>query len=1160
MTKLNSKLNYSEIEKKWQNYWKENEINKTTNDFSNGKKKFYILDMFPYPSGEGLHVGHPKGYIATDVYSRLKKMQGYNVLHPMGWDAFGLPAEQFAIKNKINPNIATEKNVKRYKEQLEMLGLNYDWEREINTTDPKFYKWTEWMFKQMYKDGLAYESFDPINWCPVCKTGLANEDLDGNACERCGTIVEKKKLRQWTIRITDYADRLLNDLEKLDWEPHIKELQRNWIGKSVGSEIDFYISPEIYGFDLKTIFDTNSEMFKTDRKRSVAIIRIKDTDKFIGFKKLNNNNCISIPGGGLEEGESSVTTAMREVKEEIGIENLKHICSLASFRGFENYELFEVNKDYKVLPSELDVKGFELVEFTKEEILKNDWPQVSYIFNNLERLEKINFKESKLKIFTTRADTLFGCTFMAISYTLAKEWIQNGWNTSEEIKNFINKLEQEEKERTIDFDMSKLEKEGIDTGIKAINPANDEELPIYIANYILSDYGTGAIMAVPAHDARDFEFAKKYNLNILPVIQVEHNKDSDILIDCGGIINEKYTEKYVEKYGPYIIEGHLINSQEFDGINSEDARIKITEKVGGKIVSKFKLKDWVFARQRYWGEPFPIVFREDENGSRKSYAVADKELPVVLPNVENYEPTDTGESPLANIRDFVEVYGFINNEGEFESIYSIKDENPTEFFGTGEDLLKKDQEITDRNVIDVIIKDNQENYYFIKDKNLGINLVGGGTDGENDIDAVKREILEETGFYDLEIVAKSKREIIWTGYHVNKKKNFKCIGYCYVVELKSEKRIESELEKGRVDGSHELVKIKREDCIDKINYQNHKVFFQDYLEGKFVSIKKFFRETNTMPQWAGSSWYYLRYIDPKNENEFVDKNLEKEWSPVDFYVGGAEHATRHLIYARFWHKYLFDKGLVNYDEPFSKLQTVGLIMAEDGKKMSKRYGNVVNPDDVIREYGADAVRTYEMFMGPFEKAISWNTNSIVGVSRFLERVYNLAENINNNFGEDNKEIERIINESIKKVGEDIEGFKFNTAIAQLMICLNTFEEELKKGNNISKKTLEDFIKLLAPFAVHISEEIWQNILGNNTSIHTTSWPVFNEEKIKKEEIEMSLQINGKFRGNFIIKADINDDDLKENIKELEIYKKYITDINQIKKIIIVKNKLINIVI
>ncbi len=836
------KLNYKEIEKKWQKYWEEKEIDKVSNNFDDKKPKFYILDMFPYPSGEGLHVGHPKGYIATDIYSRMKKMQGYNVLHPMGWDAFGLPAEQFAIKNKINPKIATANNVARYKEQIKMLGLNYDWEREINTTDPNYYKWTQWMFKQMYKDGLAYESFEPINWCPSCKTGLANEDLEGNKCERCGTQVEKKSIRQWVIKITHYADRLLEDLDSLDWEPHIKELQRNWIGKSVGSEIDFEIL---------------------------------------------------------------------EAKE-----------------------------------------------------------------NNL--------KENKLKIFTTRADTLYGSTFMAISYTLAKKWIEEGWQASKEIESFIDRLEKEEKERDIDFDMSKLEKEGIDTKIRAINPVNGVEIPIYIANYILSDYGTGAIMAVPAHDERDYEFAKKYGLEIIEVVK---SKD------------EKITE---EKISLYEGEGILTNSKEFNDIDSKEARIKITEKVGGKIVSKYKLKDWVFARQRYWGEPFPIVFAEDENGNRKSYAVANKELPVVLPDVENYEPTDTGESPLANIKDWVEVYGFINEDGEFES-----------------------------------------------------------------------------------------------------------------------------------------------------------------LEKSDPKAKLFFRETNTMPQWAGSSWYYLRYIDPKNDKEFINKELDKKWSPVDFYVGGAEHATRHLIYARFWHKYLFDKGYLSYNEPFKKLQTVGLIMAEDGKKMSKRYNNVVNPDDIVREYGADAMRTYEMFMGPFDKSVSWNTNSISGVAKFLERVYSLSFKVKDKLvsrKEESRELERVINETIKKVSLDIEEFKFNTAIAQLMICLNFFEEEIKKDNLPSRETFKKFIQIISPFAIHIGEEIWQNILEEKESIHLSSWPNFEEDKIKKEEVEMSIQISGKFRGTFQIKVDLSDDEVASLVRETDIYKKYIEEKTEIKKIIVVKNRLINIVI
>ena len=836
-------INFKEIEEKWRTYWEEINLYKVSDDFKPNQKKFYILDMFPYPSGEGLHVGHPKGYIATDIYSRYKKMSGFNVLHPMGFDAFGLPAEQYALKNKVNPAISTENNIKRFKEQLKNISINYDWSKEINTSDSEFYKWTQWMFKEMYKAGLVYESNEPINWCPSCKTGLANEDLDGNLCERCSTLTEKKPLRQWIIKITDYADRLLEDIEDLDWESHIKELQKNWIGKSQGSEITF--------------------------------------------------------------------------------------------------EIISKEKNYK---------------------------------NNF-------------NIFTTRADTLFGCTYCVLSPEnklinefLEKDLIKN----KNEVKSYIDLCKTKtDIERSADG----KEKTGVVLeGVFAINPVNQKELPVYIADYVLNNYGTGAIMAVPAHDERDYEFAKKYNIEILEVIKSEN----------------AYKE------------GILINSEKFNDMNSEEARKKITDEVQGEIVTKYKLRDWVFARQRYWGEPFPIIF--DEN--KKSFLVADKELPIILPMIENYEPTGTGESPLVNIKDWVEVYGYINQENEFESLS---------------------------------LNENQ-----------------------------KKEIDE-------------KKEII--------------------------------------------------------------------LENKI--IKKYFRETNTMPGWAGSSWYYLRYIDPKNDNTFCEKSKEEKWSPVDFYVGGAEHATRHLIYARFWHKFLFDKGLVKNKEPFQKLQTVGLIMAEDGRKMSKRYGNTIDPNDIIEKYGADTLRIYEMFMGPFEKSIAWNTNSISGVERFLERVYAFSlicqnKNLENKI--ENLELEYILNITIKKVGEDIEDFRFNTSVSQMMICLNLLEEESKKGNFLSKENFEKFILILSPFAVHLAEEIWMNIFKKEKSIHLESWPNFDENKIIKTNIEMSLQISGKFRESFQIKNNAQDEEVKEVVKNLEAYKKYILDEKDIKKIIIVKNKIINIVI
>jgi leucyl-tRNA synthetase len=803
--------NHNDIEKKWQKKWEETSLHRTT---EGSDKKFYILDMFPYPSGEGLHVGHPKGYIATDVYSRMKRMQGYDVLHPMGFDAFGLPAEQYALKNKVNPNVSTAKNVARYKEQLKMLGLNYDWEREINTTDPKFYKWTQWMWKQMYKKGLAYESYDPINWCPSCKTGLANEDLENGLCERCGSEVEKKPIRQWTIRITEYADRLLADLDKLDWEPHIKELQRNWIGKSEGGEVDF-----------------------------------------------------------------------------------------------------------------------PLVDFQYQD---------------------------KLTVFTTRADTMYGATFMAVSYEVAEKWILSGWRASDEVLAMIEEIKSDTKKQNFSF-KDIPEKKGIATGIKARNPVNGEEIPVYIANYILAGYGTGAIMAVPAHDERDSEFAKKYTLPIKCVVTTEGD-------DVTG-------------------EGVLTASGEFTGLFSEEARIKILEKVGGKKTSTYKLKDWVFARQRYWGEPFPIVF--DEN--HKSYVVADSELPVALPMVDEYEPTGTGESPLANIKDWVEVYGYINSEGEFES-------------------LPQDD----------------------------------------------------------------------------------------------------------------------------------------------ARAKLFHRETNTMPQWAGSSWYYLRYIDPHNDTVFVDSSKEKKWSPVDFYVGGAEHATRHLIYARFWHKFFFDLGLLSYDEPFTKLQTVGLIMAEDGRKMSKRWGNIVNPDDVVREYGADTLRLYEMFMGPFDQSVAWSTSSMAGVNRFLERFYALKDKTSDT-ANSSSDAEMVFHQTIKKVGEDIEQFKFNTAISQMMILLNTLEKEEKVALSVYKV----FIQLLAPFAPHLAEELWSET--ENGSVHTSAWPSYDSAKLTSDTVTIALQIGGKLRGTFTVKRGLSDEEVLAIARAQSGYEKYVGETIP-KKTIIIKDKIVNVVI
>lgn len=795
---------------KWQKKWEEEQIYKSPVK-PNGKKS-YILDMFPYPSGEGLHVGHPKGYIATDIYSRFKRMNGFDVLHPMGWDAFGLPAEQYAIKNKIHPKVAVEKNVAMFKQQLSHLGLSYDWSREIDTTDPNFYKWTQWCFIKMFEKGLAFESYEPINWCPKCKTGLANEDLEGDTCERCDTVVEKKPIRQWVLKITDYADRLLQDLDTLDWPEGVKLAQKNWIGRSEGAEFDF-----------------------------------------------------------------------------------------------------------KVV----------------------DGPVES------------------VRIFTTRADTLFGATYVAISAELAQSWLCMNFKMDDNVKNYVLATLDEQKKET-DYSVVK-EKTGIFSGVYAINPANGEKLPIWIANYVLGGVGTGAIMAVPAHDERDYEFAKKYNL---PIKQVIFQND--------GVFRDSINVKANTE------EGVLSNSEEFNDFTSMDAKTKIIEKFGGKKVVKYKIEDWVFARQRYWGEPFPIV--RDKDG--KVYAVDESELPVLLPNVESYEPTDTGESPLALISDWVNVKGYVTENGTFKQ----------------------------------------------------------SADGE-----------------------------------------------------------------------------------------------------------LFTRETNTMPQWAGSSWYYLRFADPQNNNYLIDKEVEKSWLPVDVYVGG-DHATRHLIYARFWHKFLYDIGVVSTVEPFSRLEFLGFILAEDGRKMSKRWGNVINPDDVVAEYGADTLRVYEMFMAPFEQTAAWSTSSIRGSDKFLDRAYALHEKCG-----DKSTVTTALHQTIKKVTEDIENFKFNTAVSQMMILVNAMED-----GEFTRDDYRIFIQILAPFAPHLAEEIWSK-MGEISSVHGSEWPTYNEAFLLENDVTIAIQVGGKMRGTVVMKRDYSDEEVVEFLKTHEIYRKYVGEAIP-KKIIVVKNRLVNVII
>jgi leucyl-tRNA synthetase len=839
------------IEQKWQKTWEKDKLY-LAQDYS-FKKKYYCLDFFPYPSGDGLHVGHFKGYTATDVISRYLRMKGFNVLHPMGWDAFGLPAENYALQTGIHPKISTKKNISRIRNQMKRAGFSYDWTREFSTTDPDYYKWTQWIFLQLFKKGLAYQAEAPINWCPSCKTGLANEEVVDNRCERCGHLVGKKKLRQWFLKITAYADRLLSDLDDLDWPEAIKIMQRNWIGRSEGATIKF------------------------------PVIRDQRPEK-------------------TKAGSWSLETG-----------------------------------DY-------------------------------------------------IEVFTTRPDTLFGATFMV----LAPEHELVAKITSKEKQKEVQKYVEEALAKSDIQRTEEKDKSGVFTGAYAQNPINNRKIPIWVADYVLWGYGTGAIMAVPAHDARDFEFAKKFKLPIVQVIETRKKLRGVASfpprrwnsIDTSGLATA------------YEGEGVLINSGQFNGLDSRIAIQKITQylekhRCGKKAIS-YKLRDWLFSRQRYWGEPIPIVHCP-KCGSQ---AVSEKDLPVLLPEVKSYQPTGTGESPLASIPEFVETY-------------------------------------------------------------------------------------------------------------------------C-----------------PRCGGS-----------------------------GK--------RETNTMPQWAGSCWYYLRFADPKNDKSLISKKKEKYWlvparrSPdrhrgeggVDWYVGGAEHAVLHLLYARFWHKFLFDLGVVSTKEPFQKLRNVGIVLGEGGIKMSKSRGNVISPDEIIDRYGADTLRMYELFMGPFDQMIAWDPKSLDGVRRFLGRVWRLTcEIANKRPKEKNDKFIPLVDRLTKKVQEDIEAMHFNTAIAAMMEFINEVSKEKEK---LSVPVTKQFILLLTPFAPHIAEDLWQR-LGGKYSVTNQPWPKYDPKSLVEKEIVIIVQVNGKLRDKVLVEVGESEAKIKELALNTQRVQKHVAG-KKIQNIIVVPNRLVNIV-
>ena len=801
------KYNHLVVEPKWQKAWEEKGCFHA--EENSDKKKFYALIEFPYPSGQGLHVGHPRPYTALDVVSRKRRLQGYNVLYPIGWDAFGLPTENYAIKNHIHPEIVTKNNVARFKKQIQSLGISFDWSREINTTDPEYYKWTQWIFLQLFKHGLAYKKEMAVNWCTSCKCVLANEEVVNGVCERCGSEVVRKVKSQWMLKITEYADRLIKDLDLVDYPDRVKAQQKNWIGKSTGAEVDFNTT----------------------------------------------------------EGD-------------------------------------------------------------------------------------------KLTVYTTRCDTLFGATYMVISpeHPCIEKW-------NDKIKNIEDvKAYQAEAAKKSDFERTELVKEKTGVmldGVKAINPVNGKEIPIFVSDYVLVSYGTGAIMAVPAHDTRDWEFAKKFNLPIIEVVKGGEDVQKEAFTDCAT--------------------GVMVNSDFLTGLTVEEAKKKmiswLEENKVGRAKTNYKLRDWVFSRQRYWGEPIPIVHCD-----KCGYVpIPESELPLRLPMVDSYEPTDTGESPLSKITDWVET-------------------------------------------------------------------------------------------------------------------TCPCCG------------------------------------------------------------GKAYRETDTMPQWAGSSWYFLRYMEPHNKEALASKEALNYWSPVDWYNGGMEHTTLHLLYSRFWHKFLYDIGVVPTPEPYAKRTSHGMILGENGEKMSKSRGNVVNPDDIVQQYGADTMRLYEMFIGDFEKAAPWNDKGIKGCRRFVERYYNLQEKLIHG-DEVRPELECSIHKTIKKVSEDIENIKFNTAIASLMALMN----DINAVGSINKKEYAIFSILLNPFAPHVTEEIWSTCNLGDGMVVDQPWPECDESKCKANEIEIAVQVNGKIKTKLMIPAEAEQAEVIALAKADENVKKSVEGMNIIKEIY-VKGRLVNIVV
>ncbi|XOU95088.1 MAG: leucine--tRNA ligase [Candidatus Kerfeldbacteria bacterium] len=940
------KYNHKAIEKKWQKYWEDNKIWQA--DDKGSGEKYYILDMFPYPSAEGLHVGHPEGYTASDIVTRYQRMNGKNVLHPMGFDSFGLPAENYAIKTGTHPVKTTAKNINNMRKQIKSLGFSYDWDREVITSDPSYYKWTQWIFIQLFKHGLAYEADAPINWCPSCKTGLANEEVVNGKCERCGSEVTKKQIKQWLVKITDdkYIERLEKDLDDLDWPESIKHLQRNWIGRSEGAEVDF------------RVIASDSEAISLNSNKDAEIAMSSSTPR-----------------------------------------------------------------------------------------------------NDI------------IKVFTTRPDTLFGATYMVLS---PEHELVNKITTDKQQKDVHNyQIKASGKSDLERTDLAK-DKTGVFTGAYAINSVNKEKIPIWIADYVLSSYGTGAIMAVPAHDERDHEFAKKFKLPIVEVI-----KPSRVMPKThppmGSAAAWGIQDSDLE-YTCWIGDGEMINSGKYDSMNSVDFKKEITtwleqKKVGKKAVN-YKLRDWLFSRQRYWGEPIPIVHCDDCKNRIESGAT----------EIHFYNQS---------------FWDDILNGKKTVETRALNPDEPERYFGD----IKAGQYLKLKNMTtgaiqyaevmaDKIYSDIDK---FYSDKKMFVGMGTGNTYKSGE------DLLQAYAFTSDYIERIKKNGLVAWKIKLVSPGNVAVLEKDLPLELPDIKKYEptgtGESPLATID---KWVNTKCPECGGKAK-----------------------RETNTMPQWAGSNWYFLRYCDPKNDKMLADPEKLKKWLPVDLYIGGAEHAVLHLLYARFIYKFLFDIGVVPKeigDEPFAKLKNQGLIMGEDGVKMSKSRGNVINPDDVIKEYGADTLRMYEMFMGPFEDSKPWDTKGIVGIKRFLDRVYNAHTNVVDRDLE--KAEDRLLHTLIKFVTNDIEDFKFNTCVSHFMGHSNYWSSD----KSLSFKEYEIFLIILSPFAPHMCEELWED-LGHKKSISKESWPEFSEEIIKREKVTIVVQVNGKVRDNITVSRGADEEDV-----------------------------------